>query len=337
MTYCFQLLPHANIRYQESLDQLGAAELRCLLDTLGFHDVPLHRETLGGAAFLTFDVPELDEAQLRLLTRHSALLMLCSREDGLLRPLDVVRPDYLPRDLAEVLKYKGKTSAVFTTMMIDLALCASDYHHQEAPVTVLDPICGRGTTCFCALQRGMNAIGMDVDRRDLKECADYFSRYLQYHKLKHKLDQSARTVRRHSIPEALYTLADTKEHFQQKDTRTLRLLQGDTGLIGEVLRKSPAEVLVADLPYGVQHAPQDGRQPESFEGLLRRVLPAWKAALKPGGAMAVSFNTLTLPRKKLVALMEGAGLQVLTQAPYDSFEHFVEQAVTRDVVVARRN
>lgn len=337
MTYCFQLLPHANIRYQESLDQLGAAELRCLLDTLGFHDVPLHRETLGGAAFLTFDVPELDEAQLRLLTRHSALLMLCSREDGLLRPLDVVRPDYLPRDLAEVLKYKGKTSAVFTTMMIDLALCASDYHHQEAPVTVLDPICGRGTTCFCALQRGMNAIGLDIDRRDLKECADYFSRYLQYHKLKHKLDQSARTVRKTSVPEALYTLADSKEHFQQKDTRTLRLLQGDTGLTGELLRKFPVEVLVADLPYGVQHAPQDGRQPESFHGMLKRVLPSWKAALKPGGAMAISFNALTLPRKKLVELMEGAGLHVLSHGPYASFEHFVEQAVTRDVVVARRD
>lgn len=337
MVYCFQLLPHANIRYQESLDQLGRAELRCLLHALGFDDVPVHTEQIGGAAFLTFDVPTLAPAQLQLLSRHSALLMLCSREGELLRPLPVARPDYLPRDLAEVLKYKGKTSAVFTTMMIDLALCASDYCHQAAPVTVLDPICGRGTSCFCALQRGMNAIGMDIDRRDLKECADYFSRYLQYHKLKHRLDQSARTVRKTSVPEALYTLADTKEHFQQKDTRTLRLLQGDTGLIGELLRKAPVEILVADLPYGVQHAPQAGQRPESFLGMLSRILPAWKAALKKGGAMAVSFNALTLPRKKLVTLMEEAGLHVLTDAPYNNFEHFVEQAVTRDVVIARRD
>lgn len=337
MKYCFQLLPHANIRYQESLNQLGAAELACLLEAIGYPDVSLQHEQLGGAAFLSFEIPELTADQLRLLSRHSAMLMLCSREGDLLRPLDVLRPDYLPRDLAEVLKYKGKTSAVFTTMMIDLALCASDFFQKDGPITVLDPICGRGTTCFCALQRGMNAIGLDIDRRDLKECADYFSRYLQYHKLKHKLDQSARTVRKTSVPEALYTLADTKEHFQQKDTRTLRLLQGDTGLTGELLRKSPVDVLVADLPYGVQHAPQDGRQPESFHGMLKRVLPSWKAALKPGGAMAISFNALTLSRKKLVELMEGAGLHVLSHAPYTSFEHFVEQAVTRDVVVARRD
>ena len=35
-------------------------------------------------------------------------------------------------------------------------------------------------------------------------------------------------------------------------------------------------------------------------------------------------------------LMEGAGFRVLTDAPYADFEHFVEQAVIRDVVVARR-
>ena len=337
MVYCFQLLPHANIRYQESLDHLGSAELACLLGALGLKDVELRSEMIGGAAFLTFESPELSPEQLRLLGRHSAMLLMCQREGELLRPLNIPRPDYLPRDLAEVLKYKGKTSAVFTTMMIDLAHAASDYFQQEAPITVLDPICGKGTSCFCALQRGMNAIGLDIDRRDLKECADYFSRYLQYHKLKHKLDQSARTVRKTSVPEALYTLADTKEHFQQKDVRTLRLFQGDTGLTGELLKKSPVEVIVADLPYGVQHAPQDGRQPESFHGLLQRVLPSWKNALKPGGAMAVSFNTLTLPRKKLVELMERAGLKVMQDGPYAGFEHFVEQAVTRDVVVARRD
>ncbi|MBQ8653554.1 MAG: hypothetical protein IJ507_01345 [Clostridia bacterium] len=336
MIYCFQLLPHANIRYQESLDQLGSAELSCLLRAIGCEASSLSVRNIGGASFLTFDAPELTNRQLHLLARHSAMLLMCSMEGDLLRPLDIPRPDYLPRDLAEVLKYKGKTSAVFTSMMIDVALAASDFFHQAEPVTVLDPICGRGTTCFCALQRGMNAVGVDIDRRDLKECADYFSRYLQYHKLKHRLDQSARTVRKTSVPEALYTLADSKEHYQQGDTRTLRLLQGDTGLTGELLRKTPAEILVADLPYGVQHAPQDGHKAESFTALLQRVLPSWKNALKPGGAMAVSFNTLTLPRKKLVELMEGAGLRVLTEAPYDSFEHFVEQAVTRDVAVARR-
>ncbi len=335
MDYCFQLLPHANIRYQESLDRLGAAELACMLWAMALPVPDFRHETIGGADFLRFDAPELTDAQLRQLGRHSALLLLCRREGPYLLPLDTPRPGYLPRDLAEVLKYKGKTSAVFTHMMLNLALTASDFFQAEGPVTVLDPLCGRGTTCFVALQQGMNAIGLDLDRRDLKEAADYTSRYLRYHKLKHSLSQGSRTVRKGSVPEALYTLADTKEHYQAGDVRTLRLLLGDTGLAAELLRKTPVEVIVADLPYGIQHAPQDGRQPETFTAMLKRALPAWRASLKDGGAMALSFNSLTLPRKTLTSLVEGAGFQVM-EAPYDRLEHFVEQAVTRDVVVARK-
>lgn len=335
MIYCFQLLPHANIRYQESLEQLGKAELSCMLSALSISaDVQLTH--LGGAPFLTFNVPELTASQLYALSGHSALSFLAQQEGELLRPLSRPDRDYLPRDLAEVLKYKGKTSAVFTRMMTNLALAASRFFQQEKPVTVLDPLCGRGTTCFTALQCGMNAVGLDVDRRDLKEAADYFSRYLQYHKLKHKLDQGSRTAKGQSVPDALYTLADTKEHYQAGNVRTLRLLLGDTGLTGPLLRKTPADILVADLPYGIQHAPQDGRKPESFAGMLRRVLPSWKEALRAGGGMAISFNTLTLPRKTLVEIISSAGFEVLDEAPFGPMEHFVEQAVVRDVVVARK-
>ena len=335
MNYCFQLLPHANIRYQESLNLLGAAELSCILGALRI-DAQVSLKNIGGTPFLCFEAPEMTQEQLSACARHSALTFLCTEENGLLRPLDCPRGDYLPRDLAEVLKYKGKTSAVFTHMMINLALTAGNSFSAQKPLTVLDPLCGRGTTLFVALQKGMNSVGIDLDRKDLKEAADYLSRYLQYHRLKHKLEQGARTVKSQSIPDALYTLADSKQAFQAGDTRSLRLLLGDTGAIGALLKKTPADLLVTDLPYGVQHAPQEGRRPENFPGMLRRVLPAWKDALRPGAGVAISFNSLTLPRKTLVELLEQAGFQVLTEAPYATFEHFVEQAVTRDVVVARK-
>ena len=335
MKYCFQLLPHANIRYQESLNLLGTAELSCILKALHIES-EVQLRTIGGAPFLCFEAPELTDAQLAQCARHSAVYLICTEENGLLHPLDCPRGDYLPRDLAEVLKYKGKTSAVFTHMMINLALTVSKSFGAGKPITVLDPLCGRGTTLFVALQKGMNSVGIDMDRRNLKEAADYLSRYLQYHRLKHKLEQGARTVKSQSIPDALYTLADSKQAFQAGDTRSLRLLLGDTGAIGALLKKTPADILVADLPYGVQHAPQDGRRPENFPGMLRRVLPSWKDALKSDAGVAISFNSLTLPRKTLVELLEAAGFQVMTETPYSNFEHFVEQAVTRDVVVARK-
>ena len=336
MVFLFQLTPHANIRYREAQVKLGQAELACLLKRLGI-SADIAPCTVGGVSFLRFEADALTDAQLSALSMHSAVLMICEQHGELLKPLNKVSHDYLTADLAEVLKYKGKTSAVFTHMMINCAWAASDFFGQEAPITVLDPMCGKGTTCFVALQQGMNAIGVDIDNRDLKECADYFERYMQYHRMKHKLDQSSRTVRKHAVPAAVYTIADTKEHFKEGDTRTLSLFLGDTGLTGELCKKSPAHLLVADLPYGVQHAPQDGKRTETFMQVMKRALPQWKDAVRKGGAVALSFNTLTLKKADLVQLLSDAGFTPLTEAPYDDFEHFVEQAVNRDFVVARKD
>lgn len=336
MVFLLQLTPHANIRYREAQVKLGQSELACLLMGLGMH-AEITPCTVGGVSFLRFEAEELTGKQLSALSMHSAALMICEQQGCLLRPLEKISHDYLSGDLAEVLKYKGKTSAVFTRMMMNCALTASDFFGKDETLTVLDPMCGRGTTCFVALQQGMNAVGVDIDNRDLKECADYFERYMQYHRMKHKLDQSSRTVRRHAVPAAVYTIADTKDHFREGDTRSLSLFLGDTGLTGELCRKTPTHLLVTDLPYGVQHAPQDGRRTESFLQVMKRALPQWRDAVRKGGAVALSFNTLTLKKTDLIQLLTDAGFSPLTEAPYDDFQHFVEQAVTRDFVVARKD
>ena len=335
MQFCFQFAPHANIRYREAQLYLGKAELQCLLTGLGL-SCAVEETVIGGVPFLTFEADALTDEQLSVLSRHSAALLICERQGEFLRPLEKVDHNYLTEDIAEVLKYKGKTSAVFTRMMLNCARAASDFFLADKPLTVLDPMCGRGTTCFVALQQGMSTVGVDVDRRDLKEATDYFERHLQFHRLKYKLDQSSRTVRKQAIPAAVYTLADTKEHFRDGDTRTFSLFLADTGLTGELLKKQPVHLIVSDLPYGVQHAPQDGRRKESFTQLLARVLPAWHSVLKPGGAIALSFNALTLKKADLAQLLTDAGFTPLTEGPYADFTHFVETAVTRDFIVARR-
>ncbi|MBQ2953756.1 MAG: hypothetical protein IJE07_09420 [Clostridia bacterium] len=335
MEFCFQLTPHANIRYREAQLHLGKAELQCLLTGLGLA-CPVDSTVIGGVSFLTFSADALSDAQLSALSRHSAALMICERQGDLLRPLEKVSHAYLTEDLAEVLKYKGKTSAVFTRMMLNCAHAASDFFASPVPLTVLDPICGKGTTCFVALQQGMNAVGVDVDRHDLKEATDYFQRHLQFHHVKYKLEQSSRTVGKQAVPATGFTLADTKENFRQGDVRTLTLFLADTGLTGSLLRKQPAHLIIGDLPYGVQHAPQDGRRRESFTQMLARVLPAWHDALLPGGAIALSFNALTLRRAELIQLLTDTGFTPMLEDPYADFEHFVETAVTRDFVVARR-
>ena len=73
----------------------------------------------------------------------------------------------------------------------------------------------------------------------------------------------------------------------------------------------------------------------AYRHLLRSALPAWREALRPGGALAVAFNTYTLPRATVLAAVEAAGLEPIPDAP--DFEHWVEQAVERDLVLAKKS
>lgn len=100
----------------------------------------------------------------------------------------------MSEDLAEVLKYKGKTNAGFTSMMLHCACAASDFARAPEPLTVLDPLCGRGTTLFCALQSGHHGIGVDVDAKAVAEADTYFFRYLQYHYVKHERRRANATL-----------------------------------------------------------------------------------------------------------------------------------------------
>ncbi len=331
MVYTLGLAKHTNIRYRDSANRLSRCELISMLHALSL-DCEVSLESLGGADFLTFESRPLRENELSFLFRHSAVRFMAEKNENLLRPLSFPEGSYLEEDLPEILKYKGKTSASFTRMMINIALSLSPFARSDTPLTLLDPLCGKGTACFCALQSGMNAIGMDLDQKAVREAEDYFSKYLKIHMLKHSVRSWSETAGKSSLPVKEFTFSDSKEHYQQRDTRFLRLSTGDTMLVPALCRHQPVHLLIADLPYGVQHAPQFGRKPESFSALLSRAIPAWKKALTPGGVAAVSFNTLTLPTQQVIDLVRDAGWTPFTGGIFSSLRHEVEQAVVRDVV-----
>jgi SAM-dependent methyltransferase len=333
MVYTFGLAKHANIRYRDSWNRLCRYELQAMLRSLSL-DCDVRVESFGGADFLSFECRELSPEELSFLSGHSSVLFLSERQGGLLRPLSFSSPDYLEEDLPEVLKYKGKTSAAFTRLMLNMALSLTDCVSSPSPVTVLDPLCGKGTACFCAIQRGMNAIGLDIDQKAVREAGDYFARWLKFHLLKHSVRSLSETVGKASLPVTEFVFADSKEHYLEGDTRFLRLAVGDSSCADALCRRSPARVILADLPYGVQHAPQFGRRPESFRQLLSRVLPRWKKALVPGGALAVSFNTLTFPTQQVLDIVVSSGFTPCEGELFSHLRHEVEQAVVRDVVFA---
>ncbi|MFH1880021.1 MAG: hypothetical protein ABIK64_04445 [Bacillota bacterium] len=334
MQYAFLIKAHANARYALSMEKLALIECQCLLYALDIRAV-VTQEKLAGTRFILVETEPLDERGWKLLSCQSGISFTAIREGDWLKPLQLPEAAYLDADLAQVLKYKGKTNADFTLLMLHCAKAASAFALSDAPLTVLDPLCGRATTLFCALQEGNNAVGIEIDTKAIHEADTYFGRYLQYHRHKHKRETCSATLKDGGHAEEIrYQLAGSAQAFKAGDTRTFRLFHGDTAQTDQILGRDSCHLIVGDLPYGVQHAPKGEKGYTTLERLLREAFPAYRKALVKGGAAAVAFNTYTLKRDAVCKAMRDAGLTVLTDPPFHDFAHWVEQAVNRDMVIA---
>ena len=132
--------------------------------------------------------------------------------------------------------------------------------------------------------------------------------------------------------------AADKTAYKAGETQTVDLVHADTLAAGRIFKKASFDVIVTDAPYGVQHgAVRDGdnlsRDPTA---LLRRAIPAWAPLLRPGGALGLGWNTYTASRDDLVTICAAAGLEVVTDPAVADFGHRVDQAIHRDLIVARR-
>ena len=332
MTYAFLLYPHANIRYRQSLLQLAVQELSMTLSALG-REAEVVPQKMGGAMFLTFEAAKLTERDMRMLSQLASVYMLFEMEDGKLTTLERTHPNYVGEDLPALLKYKGKTNEMFTDTMLTMALAASAFMPvHDSQLVVCDPMAGRGTTLMLALRRGYHGVGIEIGKADVKEAADYMTRYLEFHRIKYKRTDSALTVRGQvGGRENKFVFSDSAEHFKDGDTRTLRLICGDMREAEALLKPNSVHLMVTDAPYGVQKGTA-GRQ-DSIGGTIAAALPGWFDVLKSGGVLAMSFNTHVTRREGLVRLFEKAGFEIAQTA---NLEHWVEQAISRDVILARK-
>ena len=63
-------------------------------------------------------------------------------------------------------------------------------------------------------------------------------------------------------------------------------------------------------------------------------IPIWRAALRPGGALGIAWNTLVARREQLAKLLTDSGLEVRDSTAYRAFEHRVDSSIERDLIVA---
>ena len=340
--YALLVSPSANRVYARAAAALTVAELGVLGETLLEGRIGDARpEGIAGVPYVTFDGDLDNDAVAGLANVSTAFALFERATDGAFRPVELRRLDCLDDDLLSILKYQGKTNELFTKLLLNVTVLASQSAGRMLTdrLRVLDPLCGRGTTLNQVLMYGWHATGVELDARDFDAYAAFLPRWLKDKRLKHtatnaKLRRDGQVLGRRLDVE----LATTKEAWAAGDTITLSTALADTRTTAEVFRAGSVDAIVTDAPYGVQHGSHGGEgglQRRPLE-LLREALPGWVRVLRTGGAVGIAVNTHTCPRDQALALLADAGLEPRDDPAFRGFGHRVDRAIERDLVVARK-
>lgn len=340
--HLMMIAPSANRVYAAESVPLAAAELEVSAGGLLSDVAPLR---LAGADYLRFEAAApLGPEELAVLGRQSMLLAVFERTgsaaDPLLRPVPVPVRSVLDEDLVTIPKYPGKTNELFTRLLLGVTLAQVDRGQVDPalPMTVLDPLCGRGTTLTTAWRAGHHGAGVDADAHALEQSAAFLKTWLRRKRMKHSAE--VRPVRRDG--KSLGKRLDVEVRPEQGPPLSLTVFSGDTRDSARLFGKRRFDAIVTDAPYGVVHGSHSdvrgvsGRRDRSAAGLLREAIPVWASQLRPGGALGLSWNTLGLPREELAALLSEAGLVPLDGGPWHQFAHRVDSSIQRDLMVATR-
>ncbi|MGQ0831933.1 MAG: SAM-dependent methyltransferase [Microthrixaceae bacterium] len=341
-TYALLLRASANRVYGAAAFGLASAELAVVDRTqLGAVTTDLRRATLGGVDYLRFDTADpLGDAQLRVLSNLSSLHATYAVEGDLLRPCAVTPLAAVDEDIVTIQRYPGKTNEAFTHLLVNVALASSGTAMSRLldgeRIHLVDPACGRGTSLNRAVVYGMDATGIEVDQRDVEAYAQFLLTWLKDKRLKHHLEQ-ARLRRGRETPAHRVTVSYGRDR-DRSTHHAVDIIHDDTLNARSHLKARCADVLVCDLPYGVQHGSQPGGQrlERGPASLLRDALPVWFDLMRPGAAMALGWNRKTLGRDALVELVVRSGFRVAHGSDPDAFAHRVDRAITRDVLIAAR-
>lgn len=339
--YALLILPSANRVYADSAIALTQAELAMFNEAvLGGKLTGLARRLIGGVSYVTFDAEALASTDIAFLSNMSSIYAMFELTDGALRPVELRRLDRFDDDLITIPKYQGKTNEQFTKLLVNATLLSSAFAADMTTnkLTLLDPVCGRGTTLNQALMYGWDAAGIDVDATDFEAYRAFITTWCKRKRIKHHAE-TGEVRRDHHVAARRFslTLAAARDDYKAGYTQRLDFVNADTVRAPEFFKAETFHLLVADLPYGVQHGSSTAGKglARSPLDLLASAVPAWSRLLKPGGALGISLNTLVARREAAARIVADYGLHITDSGPYLCFEHRVDQAINRDILVAR--
>jgi hypothetical protein len=331
--YALLIAPSTNRVYADAALPLTRAELSIFGDTvLSAPPTGVDEARLGGVPYVVFDaeLTATDLAYLANLSSAYALFECVGDERGgdLLRPVELSPLARFDDDLITIPKYAGKTNEQFTRLLLNVTLLASAAAPAmlERRLTVLDPLCGRGTTLNQALMYGYDAVGIERDGKEVDAYSAFLRTYLKRKRLKHHADMNPVRRDRRLVARRFTAEVDGRQ--------TVTMFHADTMDARQFLRAGCAHVIVADAPYGVAHGSHagGGRRRDPLD-LLRAAVPVWAELLASGGALGLSWNTHVAGRDEVAGVLTGCGLSVVD---YPDLSHRVDQAILRDVLVGRK-
>ncbi|UEB90219.1 TRM11 family SAM-dependent methyltransferase [Dermabacter jinjuensis] len=358
------IAPSANRVYGLEAPRLAAAELAFVLNEgapgvlTGTSDV---RE--AGLDFLALDIddeawerPEV-QRELAFALAYSPHVFAAFEEVGrmpaptadrtyvdesptlpLLQPIPLPDVERYPSTLLTTLKYQGKTNEQFTALLVHLAAHAAGKAQalREGTLRVLDPVAGRGTTLNQALMWGLSPVGVDLDKKDAELYRAFLTTWMRENRLKHTTSDTKLTINKKALGRHFHAeLARSKSDQRAGRSQSLEFYTADSTGLDHFLKARSADVIVADLPYGVQHGAKVGAHlSRSPLDLLRNALPAWTRVLARGGSVALAYNRHTTSTDDVHAILKEHGL---TSAGEDcNFRHRVDASIDRDIALARK-
>jgi hypothetical protein len=346
--YALMQNPGHNRVYFHSSGKLAQNELSALFhgvsENNNIEDIEdIKEENFGGIEYITFKSKNgLSENDLILLSRLSFVYAIFeikgnikdSSED-LFSPVTKNHSYFFSDDLNMILKYSGKTNEIFTRMMINLAVFASKFKGDFLDnLNLLDPVCGKGTTVFDSLICGYNSYGIEINEKLANESAQFFKKYLENGKYKHSHKKEKFSGQNFKSQRYFFDIAKNKSDQKSNKNLSCELIAGDSLQANKYYKKNFFNIIVGDLPYGVQHDNSAfGNKMRNPTDLLDACLPVWLEVLKPGGGIVLAWNTFLLKREQLEHACEKNKLEIVN---YGDFSHRVDQAIMRDIIVARK-
>lgn len=310
-SYAILISPRAEGAYFAQVQRVARAELA------GLTDASVEDLSVGEMRFLRLDC---DPGLLPALARLSFAQGVFEVEGPAWRPVDQSPGFALHPNFVYGEKFRGKTNETLTQLLVNLCL---QQMSDRAPVdmTLLDPMCGRGTTLLWAMRFGIRSVGVELDKAAPSDMRRFLKKWCKLHRQKHKLSEGW-------IQKANKRGKGKFLEFAAEGT-SLRVVAGQTADAFDLIQRKRVDMLATDLPYGVQHQGPDQR---SVIEVVREAASGWARCLAPSGVAAIAFNANLPKRAELISVFQDTGLAVVES----DLSHRMSESILRDVLLLRK-